>query len=74
MTWNYRLVRDSKGVITIREVYYDDKGEPEGMTQPLIISAYEDNGEGADTILQILEKVKASIEKYGVMDDPWPDD
>lgn len=74
MTWNYRLVRDKNGVISIHEVYYDDNGNPEGMTKPITIQAFEDEGEDEKTILDILEKIKSSIEKYGVMDDPWPDD
>jgi hypothetical protein len=74
MSWNYRLVRDKKGILTIREVYYDDKGEPEGISQPLIIQAYEDEDEDEKTVLNILEKIRQSIEKYGIMDDPWPDE
>lgn len=31
MSWNFRLVRDEE-VVTLREVYYDDAGNPEMMT------------------------------------------
>ena len=32
MNWNYRIVRDDTGFLTVREVYYDEKGNPNGMT------------------------------------------
>lgn len=31
MSWNYRVVRDIGG-LTIHEVYYDERGKPNGMT------------------------------------------
>lgn len=74
MSWNYRLVRDDQGVVTIREVFYgEDNSTIEGMTHPIIIQAYDEEGDPAASILDILEKVKSSIEKYGIIDDPWPD-
>lgn len=33
MTFNYRVMRDSEGNCTIREVYYDDDGEILGWTE-----------------------------------------
>ena len=36
MTWNYRVVKtDSSGTVgfAIHEVYYNEKGEPDGVTE-----------------------------------------
>jgi len=73
MSWNYRVVR-SNNILSIREVYYDDDGTPQGMTEsPLAIEAYLDEGESIETILYILDRIKESVEKYGILDDPWPE-
>ena len=74
MTWNYRIVR-SKGILTIREVYYNADGNPVGMTKDsIIIQAFEDEGESLQTILDMLDKIKDGIEKHGILDDPWPEE
>lgn len=74
MTWNYRAVRHPDGTITLREVYYDNDGNPEMMTaEPIQICAYEPEGESLDTIVDQLDRIRESILKHGVLDDPWPD-
>lgn len=71
MTWNYRLVR-SNNILSIREVYYDENNKVQAMSKnPITIEAFEDEGESVETVLDILEKIKSSIEKYGVLDDPY---
>lgn len=72
MSWNYRVVR-SNNILSVREVYYDDNNNPKSMTvNPITLEAYEDDGETVDDILEILNKIKVSIETQGILDDPWP--
>lgn len=73
MSWNYRIVR-SNNILSVREVYYDEKGVPTGMTvNPVTLTAYEEDGETVDDILEMLNKIKVSIETQGILDDPWSD-
>lgn len=73
MTWNYRIVRDKDRVLTLREVYYDENGNPTAMSsEPITLRVFEDEGETLHTFLDILDKIKESIMTHGVLDDPWP--
>ena len=55
MTWNYRIIRHKEGHFALHEVYYDDAGNPNGMTANPI-SFRSDSDEGSEGIAISLER------------------
>ena len=47
MSWNYRIVRE-KGTLAVHEVYYDENGEPNGMT----VNEVSPHGEDMDELME----------------------
>ena len=74
MSWNYRIVRyrDHAG-LGLHEVYYDDAGEPWGMTAEAVRFVC-DAEEGESGIVASLVQALADVRKYPVFDEPevWP--
>lgn len=72
MTWNHRIT-EHKGIYSIREVYYDDDGEPAMWTEPLRL----DNGETREEIVGMMVTVLADAIRHPVlnMDElVWPNE
>lgn len=54
MTWNYRILQDDDGNLSLHEVFYDSAGNPKGYTEnPVTFVAASD--EGVESIVQALE-------------------
>ena len=85
MTWNHRLIRDTKDGETwygIHEVFYEDDGEPNGCT----VEAVSVVGETVDECKEILEWMIAACSKPVIemqyfrdleekhAKEPWPED
>src|ERR1043166_4908759 len=64
MTWNYRIMRNTKGKhvwLGIHEVYYDESGKPYLWTEEPIICVDED--EGVEGIKSTLEMMLNDVER-----------
>jgi hypothetical protein len=64
MTWNYRLIYKEEhlgkkihGYFAIHEVFYDEKGKPEGWTENAVDVGAEDASEIKDILTQMLVDV-----------------
>lgn len=58
MTWNYRVVRHAPDdFLLIHEVYYDDRGEPESVTE----RGAEVGSETLDGIRSVLAMMDAAL-------------
>jgi hypothetical protein len=54
MTWNYRILEDDEGNLSLHEVFYDVAGNPNGCTEnPATFVA--DSDEGVEGIIKALE-------------------
>ena len=76
MTWNYRLVKHNDGTHGIHEVFYDDDGNPDGMSMdPIRLGSFDYEDEDPKTeMLAELEMIRAGVEK-GIFEEPshWND-
>jgi hypothetical protein len=74
MTWNYRIVRyKNDGGFGLHEVYYDDEGQPWGMTKNPA-SFVCDTSEGIAGITNALLTARVDAKKRPILDQPkkWP--
>lgn len=68
--WNYRLVKYADGSgFGLHEVYYDDDGNPDAMTQDPI-GFQCDLEEGAETISEMLAQALEDAVRKPVFDEP----
>lgn len=58
MTWNYRIIQHKEGHFALHEVYYNEAGKPDGLTDsPVSFGADKDEGpEGIITSLELALK------------------
>ena len=74
MSWNYRIVRyrDGSG-FGLHEVFYDDDGEPWGMTEKPIDFACRPE-EGAEGIREQVALASLDAQRRPVLEEPevWP--
>lgn len=69
MTWNYRIVKHKSGVNTwysLHEVYYDENGEPDGMTQNPISA----HGDTRAEVIKALEMMLKDAKRMPVFIPP----
>lgn len=68
MTWNYRVIRYEQGGYGLHEVYYDEAGEPNGMTvTPVGFVADEDGG--VAELTQSLETALRDAKERPILDE-----
>lgn len=74
MSWNYRLVSYADGSgYGLHEVYYDEDGQPWGMTeQPCSFAS--DWDEGPDAVVGALNRAHVALSQLPLLHEPaqWP--
>ena len=70
MTWNYRMIRynDEKG-FGIHEVYYDEDGEPDGMTVNAVSFAVGYLEDGPEDLARSLKQALSDATKLTILDE-----
>lgn len=59
--WNYRLVKDKRGYISVREVFYNNNDEIWGLTSlPIHAGA---GGDEDDTDEEVVKEIEFQLEK-----------
>lgn len=74
MSWNYRIVRshhNGEPYYVLREVHYDDHGNPTSMTTDGATFACDED-EGPEGIEASLRLALTDATCRPVLDDPWP--
>lgn len=65
MSWNYRVIRYEKGGFGLHEVFYDEAGKPNGMTEKPI----EFVGDTLDDLTGSLEMALRDARERPVLDE-----
>ena len=65
MTWSYRVCKTPDGLYSIREVYYNEKDEPDSWTEA-ILDGYEDSKE----IYEDLQMMMRDVIRHSVVEIP----
>jgi hypothetical protein len=75
MSWNYRLVRyrDGSGY-GLHEIFYDDDGQPTGMTEQPISFSCDRNEDAVKEISEALKLALNDVTNRPIFDEPaeWP--
>ena len=71
MTWNYRIVKYSKRKNAedwygIHEVYYDNDGNPMGMT----VEPVSFGGETSEGVIEALEMALKDAKEHSIFEEP----
>lgn len=70
--WNYRVIRnvdnDDNEWFTIHEVYYNDKGEPDGVTANPVSLFGETDGELQSSLMKMLDATNLPVIDMAVFD------
>lgn len=64
--WNYRLIRDNKGILHIHEVFYTKKWRIWGYSEPIKLS-----GMKKKDIVWELKYMLIDVAKYKILDESW---
>ncbi len=73
MTWNYRIVKRLDGFIALHEVFYDDNGDPWGMTEdPVDFVVCGD--ETPEDLIKCIDMALRDAKHWDVLEEPieWP--
>lgn len=72
MTWNYRIIRrvvEGEAFYSIHEVFYDDAGEPEMVTEDAVDLGYMESVAGLVNVLSMMTtdvtKSMSDVLEYG---------
>lgn len=72
--WNYRIIRYQKNVgFGLHEVFYDDAGQPWGMTSDPIHFCCDEE-EGPEGVVSSLTAALKDASEFPILDEPliWP--